>query len=589
MCGIAGMMTLTGEAPPTQRLQAMEQALAHRGPDGNGHYRSGDVGMVQTRLAIIDLATGDQPLYEPGGAALMANGEIYNYRELHAQVPNAVFATSSDCELPLHLYRRFGLDFPRHLRGMYAVALHDPAAGRLVLARDPFGIKPLYYAETAKGFAFASEAQSLVKSGVVPAELMRQSRNELLELQFTTGRDTVFAGIRRVLPGETLVIAKGRIVERRRIEALPEGGVEAIADPDALLAFDRIFAESVLLHQRADVPYGMFLSGGIDSSAILAMMARLNERPVKAFTIGFSRTGAVDERAAAEAVARELGAEHVEVEFRESDFWFLLPEIARAVDDPAADYAILPTYKLAAAAREAELKVILSGEGGDELFAGYGRYRSVTRPWWAGGKLLRARGNLDQLGVLRGDLAGWRDGVAAAEVRAQQNGRTRLQVAQATDCADWLPNNLLIKLDRCLMAHGVEGRTPFLDPQVAAFAFALPDELKVRRGLGKYLLRRWLSGQVRAVDPMARKRGFTVPVGEWIARRGAQLGPLVAAQPAIQEICLPNTVEKLFLEASSKRQGFAAWTLLFYALWHRHHIRGLIAGPDVFATLGAKG
>jgi asparagine synthase (glutamine-hydrolysing) len=588
MCGIAGMMSLSGEAPPVARLQAMEKALAHRGPDGNGHYRSGDVGMVQTRLAIIDLATGDQPLYEPGGAALMANGEIYNYRELHdGEVPQAKLSTSSDCELPLPLYRKYGLDFPRHLRGMYAIALHDPAAGRLVLTRDPFGIKPLYYAETAQGFVFASEAQAILASGAVPVELVRQSRNELLELQFTTGRDTIFAGISRVLPGETLVVTRGRIVERRHIEALPAGtGAATLSEDAALAEFDRVFAESVRLHQRADVPYGMFLSGGIDSSAVLAMMARLNERPVKAFTIGFSNAAVSDERAAARAVAQEHGAEHVEVEFREGDFWTLLPEIARAMDDPAADYAILPTYKLAATARAAGLKVILSGEGGDELFAGYGRYRSVARPWWAGGKLLRARGNLDKLGILRGDLAGWRDGVAAAELTAQQDGaRTRLQVAQATDCADWLPNDLLTKLDRCLMAHGVEGRTPFLDPGVAAFAFPLADDLKVRRGLGKYLLRRWLAGQSKAAQPMAKKRGFTVPVGEWIAKRGAQLGPLVATQPGVREICLPNRVEKLFANAAEKRAGFAAWTLLFYALWHRHHIRHLAPAPDVFAAL----
>jgi asparagine synthase (glutamine-hydrolysing) len=586
MCGIAGMMSFGGEAPPTQRLQAMEKALAHRGPDGNGHYRAGDVGMVQTRLAIIDLATGDQPLYEPGGAALIANGEIYNYLELHTEVPQAKFATGSDCELPLHLYRRFGLDFPHHLRGMYAIALHDPAAGRLVLTRDPFGIKPLYYAETAHGFVFASEAQAILASGAVPVELVRQSRNELLELQFTTGRDTIFAGISRVLPGETLVVAKGHIVERRRIEALPHGEITALGEEPALAEFDRVFQESVRLHQRADVPYGMFLSGGIDSAAVLAMMARLNERPVKAFTIGFSNAAVSDERQAARAVARELGAEHVEVDFREGDFWMLLPEIARAMDDAAADYAILPTYKLAATAREAGIKVILSGEGGDELFAGYGRYRSVGRPWWAGGKLLRARGNLDKLGILRGDLAGWRDGVAAAELAAQDGARTRLQLAQATDCADWLPNDLLTKLDRCLMAHGVEGRTPFLDAGVAGFAFRLPDELKVRRGLGKYLLRRWLAGQSKAAAPMARKRGFTVPVGEWIARRGAHLGPLVASQPGIREICVPNSVEKLFAAASDKRAGFAAWTLLFYALWHRHHIQRQPMATDVFAALG---
>ncbi|HLI22410.1 MAG TPA: asparagine synthase (glutamine-hydrolyzing) [Stellaceae bacterium] len=586
MCGIAGMMTVSGEPAPSAALQAMEKALAHRGPDGNGHYRSGDVGMVQTRLAIIDLATGDQPIYEPGGAALMANGEIYNYLELHAEVPQAKFATSSDCELPLHLYRKFGLDFTKHLRGMYAIALHDPGAGRLVLARDPFGIKPLYYAETALGLLFASEAQALVKSGLLPGELVRQSRNELLELQFTTGRDTIFAGISRVLPGETLVIAKGRIVERRRLAALPhDGAARSFSEGAALGAFDRVFEESVRLHQRADVPYGMFLSGGIDSSAVLAMMARLNERPVKAFTIGFSNTAVSDERQAARAVAQELGAEHQEVEFREGDFWTLLPEIACAMDDPAADYAILPTYKLAATARAAGIKVILSGEGGDELFAGYGRYRSVARPWWAGGKLLRARGNLDKLGILRGDLAGWRDGVAAAEVAAQDGARTRLQVAQATDCADWLPNDLLTKLDRCLMAHGIEGRTPFLDSGVAAFAFPLADDLKVRGGLGKYLLRRWLAGHSKAAQAMAKKRGFTVPVGEWIARRGAQLGPLVASQPGVREICLPNRVEKLFASAQEKRAGFAAWTLLFYALWHRHHIERLPAAPDVFAAL----
>ncbi|MGO8918586.1 MAG: asparagine synthase (glutamine-hydrolyzing) [Stellaceae bacterium] len=587
MCGIAGVMMADGDTPPAAVLQAMSAALVHRGPDGNGHYRAGNVGMVQTRLAIIDLATGDQPLYESGGAALMANGEIYNYIELRAELTGAVFSTGSDCELPLHLYRRHGLDFTERLRGMYAIALHDPAAGRLVLARDPFGIKPLYYAETAAGFAFASEPQALIAGGLVPAQLVRQVRNELLQLQFTTGRETIFAGIQRVLPGETVVVTRGRVVERRRREALAGAAPVPREEAQALREFDRIFADSVLLHQRSDVPYGMFLSGGIDSSAVLAMMARLNERPVKAFTVGFTTGHVADERSQARAVAQSLGAEHIEVEFREADFWRLLPEIARAMDDPAADYAILPTYKLAAAARAAGLKVILSGEGGDELFAGYGRYRSVMRPWWIGGKLLRGRGNFDKLGVLRGDLAGWRDGIAAAELHGAASGRTRLQIAQSTDCADWLPNDLLGKLDRCLMAHGVEGRTPFLDPLVADFAFCLPDDLKVRHGSGKWLLRRWLAEHVPAAEPMAKKRGFTVPVGDWIGRRGAQLGPLVARQAGVREICLPHAVERLFREAAGRRTGFAAWTLLFYALWHRQHIERLPPGPDVFATLGA--
>jgi asparagine synthase (glutamine-hydrolysing) len=329
----------------------------------------------------------------------------------------------------------------------------------------------------------------------------------------------------------------------------------------------------------------MFLSGGIDSCAILAMMARLNDKPVRAFTAGFSNTAIHDEREQAQAVARAVGAEHVMVEFGEVDFWRLLPEIVAAVDDPAADYAILPTYKLARVARESGIKVILSGEGGDELFGGYGRYRAVMRPWWAGGKLARGRGNLDGLGILRGELAGWRDGIAAAEYHAASRGRTRLQAAQATDCADWLPNDLLAKLDRCLMAHGVEGRTPFLDPKVAEFAFRLPDDLKIRKGLGKWLLRRWLGQHLPAADAFGRKHGFAVPVIEWLIKRGGRLGPLVAAQPGIREICLPDAVEKMYSHIAGKHQGFAAWTLLYYALWHRHHILRLAPAPDVFSAL----
>lgn len=585
MCGIAGLMTSDGSPPSPETIRAMGQALAHRGPDGIGEYRSGDTAMIHRRLSIIDLVTGGQPLYESGGAALIANGEIYNYVELRAALDGVSFSTASDCEVPLHLYRRHGLDFTRELRGMYAIALHDAAAGRLVLARDPFGIKPLYYAELPEGFAFASEPQALIAGGA-PVALSSQARNELLQIQFTTGRETIFAGIYRVLPGETLIISRGRIVDRSRRIALPNTARLDCGEAEALDAFDGIFADSVRIHQRSDVPYGMFLSSGIDSTAVLAMMARLNERPVHAFTVGFSRTGAADERAQASAIAGSLGAMHVEIEFREGDFWHLLPEIAAAMDDPAADYAVLPTYKLAAAAREAGLKVVLSGEGGDELFAGYGRYRSVMRPWWAGGKRPRRRGTLNGLGLLREDLADWRDGVGATEIREDRPDRSRLQVAQAVDCADWLPNDLLTKLDRCLMAHGVEGRTPFLDPVVADFAFRLPDTLKVKNGSGKYLLRRWLAGQVPVAQPFAKKQGFTVPVGEWIARRAATLGPLVAAQPCIEQLCKPASVIGIFARARERRLGFAAWTLLFYALWHRHHIERKPRAGDVFATLG---
>ncbi|MCH8188841.1 MAG: asparagine synthase (glutamine-hydrolyzing), partial [Proteobacteria bacterium] len=374
MCGIAGFMTSDGSSPDGAAVRAMGARLAHRGPDGTGHYQSGSVAMVHRRLAVIDLETGDQPLYEPGGAALIANAEIYNYIELREELNGASFATQTDCEPPLHLYRRHGLDFADHLRGMYAIALYDSVEDRLVLTRDPFGIKPLYYAETAAGIAFASEPQALFADGLMTPKIEASVRDEMLQLQFSTGADTIFTGVKRVLPGETLVISGGRIIERRRRAALPDGGPDLADEAEALERLDAALHDSVRVHQRADVPYGMFLSGGVDSAVLLVLMAELNERPVRAFTAGFA-SGVHDEREHARTLCEKVGAEFVGIEVTEDDFWTLLPEIAAVIDDPAADYAIIPTYKLAREASR-DLKVILCGEGGDELFAGYGRHRS---------------------------------------------------------------------------------------------------------------------------------------------------------------------------------------------------------------------
>lgn len=585
MCGIAGLMTRDGSPPDEGILDRLSAALAHRGPDGEGRYVNGGVGFAHRRLAIIDLETGDQPLSEPEGAVLIANAEIYNYVELRHALKNISFATASDCEPPLHLYRRDGAGFDDSLRGMYAIALYDPASDRLVLSRDPFGIKPLYYTEGSQGFAFASEPQALIAAGLVEPRINPQARDELLELQFTTGAETIFAGISRVLPGETMVISGGRIVDRNRKEALPNGGVAVEDEDEAMSRLDAALNDSVTIHQRSDVPFGMFLSGGVDSSTLLALMAKLNDHPVLAFTVGFPGSGAHDERQHARLLAERVGAEHVDVPIEESDFWQLLPEIASAMDDPAADYAVLPTYILGRLAGQ-HVKVVLTGEGGDELFAGYGRYRSARRPWWLGGRVMRPRGTFDDLGVLRQSTAGWRDGIVAAERRASGNGRTPLQVAQATDCADWLPHDLLLKVDRCLMAHGVEGRVPLLDPAIAAASYSLPDRFKVNKGVGKYLLRRWLDKHLPEAAPFSKKRGFTVPVGEWILGRGEELGTLVAVSPGIEEICDPDGVRNIF-GARGKREGFAAWTLLFYALWYRRHILGQLPGGDVFDYLSA--
>jgi len=584
MCGIAGAMGRTGDAVAIDLLEALGVAQAHRGPDGRGHYRQDSVGLAHQRLAIIDLATGDQPLFGPDGLVLIANGEIYNNPELRAELTGAAFKTKSDCEPPLYLYQRYGLDYVDHLRGMYAIALYDPANRQLVLSRDPFGIKPLYYAETASHFLFASEPQAILATGLVQRRERTQSRDALINLQFTTGAETIFEGVYRLLPGETIVVRDGLIAARRYRAALPDGAPLPGREVDLLAELDTRLEQSVTLHQRSDVPYGMFLSGGIDSSAVLALMARLTCKPVLAFTAYFPGTSARDETDLAGKLAREVGAEHIEVPFGEEDFWHMLPGVAAAMDDPVADYAILPTAKLAMEARKS-VKVVLSGEGGDELFGGYGRYRGVNRPWPFARKM-RRKGALEGLGILRENGA-WRAGMEAAETEARTHGWNRLQQAQAVDCADWLPNDLLTKLDRCLMAYGIEGRVPFLDPVVAELAFRLPDGMKLAEGRGKYLLRKWLDGVLPSAEPFSPKRGFTVPVADWLSRR-PDLGPLLAAQPQIQQLCRPGAVERLF-QRLDKRNGFAAWTLLFYALWHHRHIQNRSIEGGVFDVLSQKG
>jgi asparagine synthase (glutamine-hydrolysing) len=328
-----------------------------------------------------------------------------------------------------------------------------------------------------------------------------------------------------------------------------------------LARLDAVLEDSVRVHQRSDVPYGLFLSGGIDSAAVATLMARLNERPVTAFTCGFEAPGAKDERAQAEKVARALNLDWRETRFGEADFWRILPQVAQALDDPTADYATLPTYKLAEAAKDT-LTVVLTGEGGDELFGGYGRYRRALRPAWLGGRPAEPRP--DDAGA----LARWR-----AEAKAPK-GLSRLQRAQWADVATWLPNDLLLKLDRCLMAHGLEGRTPFLDPEVAAFAFPLPDRCKVRGRYGKWLLRKWLERTCPAAEPWARKQGFTVPVEAWIGPRAADIATRIARLPAVRALKEPDAVLRSFADEAAGQR----WPLLFFAVWSLIHLEGV--GPD---------
>jgi len=583
MCGLAGVMTRDGNAPDPNMTAALTEGIAHRGPDGRGILVRGDTALIHTRLSIVDLVTGDQPLFTPAGTALVANAEIYNDPELRAAMPTTPFRTRSDCEPAVFLAESDGIGFADRLRGMYALAVHDPASGRLLLARDPFGIKPLYYVETENLFAFASEPRALLAAGLGrrAAEVRRVA--ELLQLKFTTGRATIFPGIFRVLPGETLVVERGVIVARRMRAALPEGGPTRCGAAEARVRLDAVLLDSVTAHLRSDVPYGLFLSGGIDSSALLALMRRASGSRVDALTVGWDGGGEADESHEAERLAKVMGADCHRIQMSSRDFWTLAPRIAACVDDPTADAAVLPSWMLGRAARAGGLKVALCGEGADELLGGYSRYRKRRAPW-------RWIARPPRSGGVFGDpatLPGWRDGIAAAEAASAGAGRSPLQLAQAVDIAEWLPNDLLTKLDRTLMVHGVEGRTPFLDPKVADLAFRLPDGLKAGARFGKILLREWLAEAFPQAGAYARKKGFKPPVGAWIAARSADLGPLIAGHPAIRGALPEAAVLAALSGAAAESQP--AWSLLFTALWYGHHVLGVPADGDIGDVLRAGG
>jgi asparagine synthase (glutamine-hydrolysing) len=570
MCGIAGVI---GPGATPGAVKPMIEALAHRGPNGIRVEDGPGFSLGHARLSIIDLEGGWQPLHA-AGSTVIGNGEIYNYVELTRDFQlKPKLATGSDFEPLLHLYANERADAFDRLRGMFGFCLLGDDGLRW-LARDGFGIKPLYHWTHDDTLYFASEPRALKTAGA-PSKIVRQRAEELLALGYTLGEETIFEGIGRLAPGRTLSIAT--TPDAAEPGHLPHAWMNGhpeifMGDQTALGALDAVLEDSVRVHQRSDVPYGLFLSGGIDSATIATLMARLNERPVTAFTCGFDAEGARDERAVAERVARALNLDWRETTFGEEDFWRILPQAAWALDDPTTDYAILPTYKLAEAAKGV-LTVVLTGEGGDELFAGYGRYRRGLRHRLLGGRPAEPQVDAPHLkDGGQGALDRWR---TAAMEWAKPYGTTVLQAWQISDIKTWLPADLLLKLDRCLMAHGLEGRTPFLDEPVAEFAFRLPDRMKVRGRYGKWILRRWLERHCPAAEPWAKKKGFTVPVAAFIGPRAAELGPKIAENPGIAQVCDVDAVRAVFAE---ERNVNARWPLLFYAVWWNIHVGG--ADPE---------
>jgi asparagine synthase (glutamine-hydrolysing) len=591
MCGIAGMVVRSGAADEAVLLR-MAGTLAHRGPEDHGLYVSQAFGIAHTRLAIIDLAGGHQPIFDADRRfALVCNGEIYNYVELRAELEalGALPLSRSDSEVALHGWAHWGRRSLQRLHGMYAFALFDHASRELWLVRDRLGIKPLYYAELPDRVLFASEIKALLAAlpstpPVDPAALAQYFQN-----QASSGRETIFRGIRRVLPGEALRLDAELHVEHVRYWRAGDT-LRRPADythEQAVADWEPLFAQVMKEHMRADVPYGVFLSGGVDSAVLLAQLKRLHSRPIRTFSIGWADARARDELDAAQRVAGLLGSEHEAIRLSSQQVFRRLPRCVWAADDLMRDYACLPTLALAEAAAR-ELKVVFSGEGGDEAFAGYGRYRP---PWaervyksvrYPGSGGFRARGELDATWarrlfqpVLRDALDQHRAPFVAAWAETPSDW-TDLQRRQYVDLATNLPDDLLVKADRMLMAFSVEGRVPFVDHRVVEFGLSLPDALKVRKDAGKVFLKRWAEAFLPADHLWLPKSGFHVPVREWL--RGdflAALAQKLPANPAIREWCRIDAVQALLARQASRRDVTReVWSLMQFAIWHRLFVEG---------------
>ncbi|MBL42592.1 MAG: asparagine synthase (glutamine-hydrolyzing) [Rhodospirillaceae bacterium] len=565
MCGIAGYYTSNKGFNGSNLLKSLEGSLYHRGPDQNGTYQNSQVGFVHTRLSIIDISNGRQP-FCADGVALIANAEIYNYKELIRNNSEYSYSSSSDCEVIIPLYQKYGLKFSDHLRGMYSVALYDENEDKLIISRDPFGIKPLYYIINESGFYFASEIKALCEAEIIDKKIDNNVLKELLAHQYSLDSNTIISGIKRVLPGETIIIKKGKIEKKFLNNPLKKIGNKNKSDKGFLKKLDSALYDSVSKHLRADVPLGLFLSGGIDSTVLLIIMSELLDKPVNSYTAYFDIASNF-ERDHSSYLASKYKSNHIELKVDKDNFINDLPRVIKALDDPVADYAVLPTFLLAERASK-DLKVILCGEGGDELFAGYGRYRKILRPLLFNNNNLQKKSIFAKKGILRDKFLNPKNYNVLFE---NYSCLTKLQNAQLFDTKYWLPNDLLNKVDRCLMYHGLEGRTPYLDNIIFENSFNLPDKLKIRQGRGKYILRKWLSHKDKSAKAFQRKSGFTVPVVDWIFQEGEMLGPLVAQQECIKDIAYPSSVRSIFMK-KTKKSSLAAWVLLFYSLWYKIHI-----------------
>ena len=630
MCGIAGIVSAAGLAPEDHaRAVSMRDIIAHRGPDDAGLYADTHAALAHRRLSIVDLAAGHQPLAnERDDVWVVFNGEIYNHARVRPELETAGhrYKTRSDTETIVHAYEQWGDACVERFRGMFAFAIWDAARQRLLLARDRLGIKPLYWTHVGDRVLFASEIKSILASGLVTPEPDEHALPELLGTRYLSGTGTLFKGIHRLLPGHTLVFERGEITVRQYWD-VPVGEhhpeITSLSEADAVSRFRELLEESVRIRLMSDVPLGMFLSGGLDSSAIAALMARMIDRPLQTFSVAFKQR-AFSELDYARQVSSAIGADAHEVVIDDQDFFGALPRLIWHEDEPIAHPSSVPLYFVSELASR-HVKVVLTGEGSDELLAGYGKYPRALVNWRAGAayaavpgavrdwvarsvvpQLPKRLGRYAQrsfLALPRTPEAMFFDNFASIGLRRQASLLSSAVAAYATPDSAYGPSReyldrpngrstmldrllyadiktylveLLMKQDQMSMAASIESRVPFLDHHLVEFAAALPPRLKLRGFKTKWILRE----AVRSVLPQEiltrPKMGFPVPFALWMKGEWQNVARDVLLDRRTRErgIIEPRAVEELITGHASGRQegGDAIWSLLNLELWYRTFI-----------------
>jgi asparagine synthase (glutamine-hydrolysing) len=621
MCGIAGVLEFeAGARPSGEGLARMARILAHRGPDAEGCYQSGPAGFAHTRLSIIDLVSGDQPMESPDRrVCVIFNGEIYNYPELRRELESQryEFRTRSDTEVLLALYLRDGLDAFSHLNGMFACAFWDRDRRQIVLARDRFGKKPLFYHVDSRRFLFGSEIKALLAYGGLERRVNPHALHEYLTYGYIVGNHTIFEGIRRVPPAHRMVVGADRLEldPYWRLEFQPT--TEPVDEREAAERVAVLLRQAVKRRLLSDVPLGAFLSGGVDSSTIVALMAELSDHPVRTFSIGFEEAE-YSELEDARRVAKHVGTDHHELIVKPAAME-VLPDLVWHLDEPFGDSSAVPTYYVCRAARE-HVTVALSGDGGDEVFAGYARYRQLDRHGWVrripaslrrrllepltgilpftapGWNYLYALARVPGPGLpvglglypyigrsliseeLRAWLAGTDPSAETSRIVAQAGHLDPVSRHQYLDTLQYLPADILTKVDRMSMANSLEVRSPLLDHTLVEYMATLPASLKLRDGVSKYLFRKAFGPLLPSHVWSKRKQGFGIPQGQWFRRelRASAKEILLDDRTLARGYVRPEAVTRLLRHHVTGRRDYSGWIwcLIVLEMWCRLFMDG---------------